>query len=207
MKDTFLRTYQKKSNEELEKIIEDKANYTIQAREAAIDLLKERSGDSTKLAEIEADIVVTKKRQLESKKKQLGEGDLLNLTEDGPHLFSETVVILVSIFLSNLFGGILMYMNLLSLGKKQAANLALSFGIASLVLAVVLSFFLPEKYNNLIYLLNIIGAAVYSRYFWKTHIGNQTAYFRKPWLAVVFGMIVALIAFGFLLGVMSIFWQ
>ena len=31
------------------------------------------------------------------------------------------------------------------------------------------------------------------------------AYFRKPWLAVFFGMIIALIAFGFLLGVMSIF--
>ncbi len=201
MKDFFIRTYRNKTDLELETIVNSTSKYEAVAREAALEILIERKGNSVELVE-KAEIFEEEKRRLIAKNaKDFGNGDINTIDEFSPHFYSETVVLVSTVLLSSLVGGVLMYFNLLSINKKKEASWALVFGILSLALSILLNLFLPDQFSPLAYLINFLGMGIYSGYFWKVHIGKETAYIRKPWFLTVLTIVLAMVAFGFIAGI------
>ncbi len=204
MKEFFKRKYQIKTNLELIQIIEKKDSYELEARQAALEILTDRKGSTLEIQETKNLLEKEENRILKNKKSLFGNGDLVELKKDGPNLYSETVVSVLTLFLSPFMGSVLMYINFLELKKQKIANEVLLFGILFLVLSIVLNSFAEEFYLKYALLSNIIGLLILYQHYWKKHIGSNFSYFRKPWLLTVIALISATFLFVFLIGMILV---
>ncbi len=175
----FTNTMSKKSNEELDTIIQEKSKYTDEAIQAVIWELENRSL-------IEKDEIILEKTALEEESqensipKNVDENTESSFEEfEQPVLYSKMAILGFTFFFSPIFGAILLMSNLKAVNKPVARLQVLFFAIGYTVLSVfVLNYFPKTYFTTLIF--NIIGYAVLTEFFWNKTLGKELQYIKKP---------------------------
>ena len=196
----FTQNMLKKSNAELENILEDKNTYTDEAIQAVIWELENRNilekGSIThNLGILEKDILIEEKELDEA----LSEAAVL------PVLYSKRAIQGFTIFFSTLFGAILLMSNLKKMKKFKARVEVLVFGISYTFLTIILLNYLPKTFFLTI-LFNLVGYAVLVEYFWNKNLGkdlqHQKKQISKP-LIISFTILGFLVFLQFLPGILG----
>jgi hypothetical protein len=189
----FTQNMLKKSNRELEHILEAKDTYTDEAVQAVIWELENRNlieRDSIKLAvfPIENETTPTEKK-LDNTDNNEGPFEALVV----PVLYSKKAIQGFSIFFSTLFGVFLLMSNLKKMHKPKARIEVLVFGIVYTLFTVVLLNYLPTTFF-LTLIFNFIGYAVLVEYYWNKSLGKELQYQKKQ---ISKPLIISLLILGF----------
>jgi hypothetical protein len=189
----FTQNMLKKSNRELEHILEAKDTYTDEAVQAVIWELENRNlieRDSIKLAvfPIENETTPTEKK-LDNTDSNEGPFEALVV----PVLYSKKAIQGFSIFFSTLFGVFLLMSNLKKMHKPKVRIEVLVFGIVYTLFTVVLLNYLPTTFF-LTLIFNFIGYAVLVEYYWNKSLGKELQYQKKQ---ISKPLIISLLILGF----------
>lgn len=168
----------KKSNAELEHILEDKDSYTDEAVQAVIWELENRNlieRDTVKLA------IMPEEKETDFEEKQ---GDVKDTNENSfealvsPVLYSKKAIQGFTIFFSTLFGAILLMSNLQKMNKPKARIEVFVFGIVYTIFTIILLNYLPKTFF-LTLIFNIVGYAVLIEYYWNKNLGKEFKHEKK----------------------------
>ena len=174
---SFIHKMSKKSNLELERIIQERSNYTDEALQAVIWELENRKiikKDEIKLEETaqhqEQDVQISEKVN-ENNESTFQEFEL-------PILYSKKAIQGFTIFFSPLFGAALLMSNLKAVNKNKARLQVLVFGIGYTLLSVVALNYLPKTFFITL-IFNLIGYVVLTEFFWNTNLGKDVQHTKK----------------------------
>jgi len=168
----------KKSNTELEHILEDKITYTDEAIQAVIWELENRNiiekgaitHDFSPLGNdnlIEAEALdIEHFNEVSSKERVL------------PTLYSKRAIQGFTIFFSTLFGAVLLMSNFKKMDKPKARMEVLVFGVSYTFLTILLLNYLPKTFF-LTMVFNLVGYAVLVEYFWNRSLGKELQHQKK----------------------------
>jgi hypothetical protein len=191
-----------KSNTELEKIFENKSDYTDEAIQAVIWELENRNLiEKTEISYLETQVnsevteTSTPKEDLENDESPFEELVV-------PILYSKKAILGFSILFSTIFGVVLLMSNLKTMNKPKARVEVLVFGIAYIFFSIVLFNYLPKTFFIPI-LFNIIGYAVLTEYYWNKNLGKDLQHRKKEiWKPLIISIsMIVLLVFLQLLGV------
>jgi hypothetical protein len=179
----FLKKYKTRTDSELERIISDKEGYVEDARVAALELLKERNGQTELIdkAEIEINLIKEKRTTIIEKRIENEKETFETNDPSHPELYSKRVITIFSILFSTIFGAILMMNNFKETGNSKARNLVLIFGILYTILSIAIINILNMP-SNLAMILNFLGSGILTEYFWNKHIGKEVKYRTRSWI-------------------------
>jgi peptidoglycan/LPS O-acetylase OafA/YrhL len=108
-----------------------------------------------------------------------------------PKIYSSKAILGFSIFLSTLFGGVLLYHNLKDLGKKKEANIILAFSILFTILSIVVVNIPETPKSSFAYLCGLVGGGILSYFFVPKYITDESNYPKKPiWKPLIIGVII-----------------
>jgi hypothetical protein len=201
----FTQNMLKKSNAELEHILEAKDIYTDEAIQAVIWELENRNlieKDTIKIAitSVETEISVQEK-QRDIKDTYEGTSELFDL----PVLYSKTAIQGFSILFSTLFGAVLLMSNLKKMNKPKARIEVFVFGIVYTIFTSLILSYLPKIFF-LTLLFNIIGYAVLVEYYWNKNLGKEFKHekeqIKKP-LIISLLVLVIVVCFSILPAVLE----
>jgi hypothetical protein len=167
----------KKSNAELENILEDKKTYTDEAIQAVIWELENRNiiekGSIThNPVNLEKDVLIEEKELYKDYHEASSEATVF------PILYSKRAIQGFTIFFSTLFGAVLLMSNLKKMNKPKARVEVLVFGISYTFLTIILLDYLPKTFFLTI-LFNLVGYAVLVEYFWNKNLGKELQHQKK----------------------------
>ena len=194
----FTQNMLKKSNAELENILEDKKTYTDEAIQAVIWELENRNiiekGSITHNPVIlEKDVLIEEKELDKDYHEASSEATVF------PILYSKRAIQGFTIFFSTLFGAVLLMSNLKKMNKPKARVEVLVFGISYTFLTIIPLDYLPKTFFLTI-LFNLVGYAVLVEYFWNKNLGkelqHQKKQISKP-LIISFAILVLLVLLQF----------
>lgn len=176
----FTKSMRKKSNIELENILEKKSLYTEEAIQAVIWELEDRNI-------IEKDEVLSYEENIETEEKEIKQNTSVLKDENEsvfedliqPILYSKKTIQGFTIFFSTIFGAVLLMSNLKEMNKSKARTQVLVFGILYTILSYILLSFLPTTFF-LTLLFNLIGYAILAEYFWNKNLGKYLKHRKKP---------------------------
>jgi hypothetical protein len=175
---TFTLKMSKKSNAELEGIIQDKSSYTEEALQAVIWELENRNlieKNTIKIA------IIPVEKEISVQEKQ---GDIKNTNENSfeafvlPVLYSKKAIQGFSILFSTLFGAVLLMSNLKKMNKPKARIEVFVFGIVYTIFTSLLLNYLPKTFF-LTLIFNIVGYAVLVEYYWNKNLGKEFKHEKK----------------------------
>ena len=172
---TFTLKMSKKSNAELEGIIQDKSSYTEEALQAVIWELENRNlieKDEIILEETAAVEGVQISEKINEKNESVFE------EFEKPILYSKKAVQGFTIFFGPLFGAVLLMFNLKAVNKSKARMQVLVFGIGYTLLSFVGLSYLPKMFFITL-IFNVIGYVVLVEYFWNQNLGKELQYTTK----------------------------
>jgi hypothetical protein len=174
----FTQNMLKKSDAELEYILQEKDTYTNEAIQAVIWELENRNlieKGTIKPAIIPAEneIKVEEKKQ-NSKNTNESSFEALAL----PILYSKKAIQGFTIFFSTLFGAILLMSNLKKMNKPKARIEVFVFGIVYTIATIVLLNYLPKTFF-LTLIFNIVGYAILIEYYWNNNLGKEFKHEKK----------------------------
>tara|TARA_B110000503_G_C7081923_1_gene385549 strand:- start:215 stop:802 length:588 start_codon:yes stop_codon:yes gene_type:complete len=165
----------KKSDQELEDIIQEKSEYTEEALQAAIWELENRNLIQKDEIILEETIPV-QEAQVSEKVNEKSESAFEELEK--PILYSKKAIQGFTIFFSPIFGAVLLMSNLKAVNKLKARSQVLVFGIGYTLLSVVILDYLPK--NFLITLVfNLIGYVILTEFFWNNNLGKELQHTKK----------------------------
>lgn len=121
-----------------------------------------------------------------------------------PKIYSNKAILGFSIFMSALFGGILLYLNLKELNKKKEANIVLAVSLFLTFLTLIIVN-IPEKSTN--FLATICGFSsgyFLTNFFSSKYIPNEKEYPKK---AIWKPLIIAIIIIALLIALMIYAYQ
>ena len=199
---SFTKKMSAKSNTELEKIFENKSDYTDEAIQAVIWELENRNLiEKTEISYLETQVnsevteTSTSKEDLENDESPFEELVV-------PILYSKKAILGFSILFSTIFGVVLLMSNLKAMNKPKARVEVLVFGIAYIFFSIVLFNYLPKTFFIPI-LFNIIGYAVLTEYYWNRNLGKDLQHRKKEiWKPLIISIsMIVLLVFLQLLGV------
>ena len=194
----FTQNMLKKSNAELENILEDKKMYTDEAIQAVIWELENRNiiekGSITHNPVIlEKDVLIEEKELDKDYHEASSEATVF------PILYSKRAIQGFTIFFSTLFGAVLLMSNLKKMNKPKARVEVLVFGISYTFLTIILLDYLPKTFFLTI-LFNLVGYAILVEYYWNKNLGkelqHQKKQISKP-LIISFAILVLLVLLQF----------
>jgi hypothetical protein len=172
---TFTLKMSKKSNAELEGIIQDKSSYTEEALQAVIWELENRNlieKDEIILEETAAVEGVQIAEKINEKNESVFE------EFENPILYSKKAVQGFTIFFGPLFGVALLMFNLKAVNKPKARMQVLVFGIGYTLFSFVGLSYLPKMFFITL-IFNLIGYVVLVEYFWNQNLGKELQYTTK----------------------------
>jgi hypothetical protein len=172
---TFTLKMSKKSNAELEGIIQDKSSYTEEALQAVIWELENRNlieKDEIILEETAAVEGVQIAEKINEKNESVFE------EFENPILYSKKAVQGFTIFFGPLFGVVLLMFNLKAVNKPKARMQVLVFGIGYTLFSFVGLSYLPKMFFITL-IFNLIGYVVLVEYFWNQNLGKELQYTTK----------------------------
>jgi hypothetical protein len=174
----FTQNMLKKSNAELEHILEAKDIYTDEAIQAVIWELENRNlieKDTIKIA------ITTVENEISVQEKQR---DIKNTNERSseafglPVLYSKKAIQGFTILFSTLFGTVLLMSNLKKMNKPKARMEVFVFGIVYTIFTSLLLNYLPKTFF-LTLIFNIVGYAVLVEYYWNKNLGKEFKHEKK----------------------------
>jgi hypothetical protein len=174
----FTQNMLKKSNAELEHILEAKDIYTDEAIQAVIWELENRNlieKNTIKIA------IIPVEKEISVQEKQ---GDIKNTNENSfeafvlPVLYSKKAIQGFSILFSTLFGAVLLMSNLKKMNKPKARIEVFVFGIVYTIFTSLLLNYLPKTFF-LTLIFNIVGYAVLVEYYWNKNLGKEFKHEKK----------------------------
>ena len=169
---SFTQKMSKKSNTELEQIIQEKKNYTQEALQAVIWELENRR--LIKKGEIKLE--ETSQNQDVQIFEKFKESSIEEL--ELPILYSKKAIQGFTIFFSTLFGAVLLMSNLKAVNNYKARFQVLVFGIGYTLLSAVVLHYLPKSFFTTL-IFNLIGYVILTEFFWNTKLGKDAQYKNK----------------------------
>ncbi|WP_146153543.1 hypothetical protein [Adhaeribacter arboris] len=183
-----------KTDEELENYLVNIWSYSSRTISAALNELQNRGRSFTEeeLAEIH-DIIRAKK---ETEPKERKEEDIMFTSQwprnlvtdpDAPAYYSPRVIWGFSIFLSVLFGAVLLSLNIVT---KKAKWIVIGFGfLYTTAFAYIFNSYGRTMFIS--FIINAIGASILTNFFWNKYIGRETIYrARSIKTPVIFALII-----------------
>ncbi|MDP5105204.1 MAG: hypothetical protein NWQ31_03430 [Polaribacter sp.] len=190
---SFTLKMSKKSNQELEKIYEEKSKYTEEAVQAVIWELENRNlieksvelyKDPEKvIEEINPSVL---KETLDSNQSPFEELVL-------PELYSKRAIQNFTIFFTTIFGAVLLMRNLKEMNKPKERFQVLVFGIGYTLLSIFLLNYLPKIFFITL-LFNIVGYAILIEFFWNKTLGRDLEYKKKKvWKPLIISILITVV--------------
>ncbi|WP_426478734.1 hypothetical protein ACP3T3_04540 [Chryseobacterium sp. CBSDS_008] len=124
------------------------------------------------------------------------------MEEKLPKIYSKKAILGFSIFLSTLFGGVLLYQNLIEVNKKKEAYTVLIISILLTIITGVIVNIPEEPKSSLAYLCGLGGGCLLSYYFMPKYFPDEERYSKKAiWKPLIIGVVIvaillALIIYG-----------
>ncbi|HPW87898.1 MAG TPA: hypothetical protein PKZ31_02200 [Kaistella chaponensis] len=111
-----------------------------------------------------------------------------------PKIYSSKAILGFSIFLSTLFGGVLLYQNLKDLGKKKEANIILAFSVVFTILSIIAVNVPETPKSSFAYLCGLIGGCILSYFFVPKYIPEERIYpLKSIWKPLIIGLIIVVL--------------
>ena len=111
-----------------------------------------------------------------------------------PKIYSSKAILGFSIFLSTLFGGVLLYQNLKDLGKKKEANIILAFSVVFTILSIIAVNVPETPKSSFAYLCGLIGGCILSYFFVPKYIPNEESHPKKQiWKPLIIATIITVV--------------
>ena len=111
-----------------------------------------------------------------------------------PKIYSSKAILGFSVFMSSLFGGILLYINLRNLKKYKGANIVL---VISIILTLLTYFVMsiPENpKSSLAYLCGFIGGGILSYFLFPKYIPNEEDFPKKQiWKPLIIAVLIVIV--------------
>ncbi|ASW73422.1 membrane protein [Chryseobacterium piperi] len=108
-----------------------------------------------------------------------------------PKIYSKTAILGFSILLSTLFGGVLLYQNLLDVKKKKEAYIVLGISILITIASIIIVNIPENPKSSLAYLCGIGGGSLLSYYFVPKYFPNESEYPKKAlWKPIIIGLMI-----------------
>jgi purine-cytosine permease-like protein len=111
-----------------------------------------------------------------------------------PKIYSSKAILGFSVFMSSLFGGILLYINLRNLKKNKEANIVL---VISIILTLLTYFVMsiPENpKSSLAYLCGFIGGGILSYFLVPKYIPNEEEFPKKQiWKPLIIALLIVIV--------------
>ncbi len=180
----LIEKFQRKTDSELEYILENKKSYNEQAVAASIHILKERNGKTPKLESIENEIKSEKEENEKAREEHIKKDNKKNnITDDpnAPELHSKIVIRVFSGLLSTIFGAVLLMYNMKQTDNQTGKIQVLFFGISYTILTLVIANSL-NTVGNIALIFNIAGGVILTEYFWDKFIGKEFQYRKRSWI-------------------------
>lgn len=192
---SYSKSMQSKSSQELESIIKNKIQYTDEALLAVIWELQKRDIITENEIKLEESI---NKNKVPKETNIIQESNLNSSVFEElekPTLYSKRALQGFTIFFSTIFGVVLMMYNLKATNKPKVRIQVLFFGICYTIGSVLLIEVIPKIYFiNLIF--NLIGYLILSEFFWNKHLGKDLKFAKK---SVTKPLVISLLITFFLL--------
>lgn len=113
------------------------------------------------------------------------------MEEKLPKIYSKKVILGFSIFLSTLFGGVLLFQNLMDINKKKEAYMVLALSILITILTIFIVNLQETPKSSLSYICGIAGGSLLSYYFVPKYFPNEEQYPKKAiWKPLIIGVII-----------------
>lgn len=183
----------KKTNKELEHLLEQRDLYTDEAVQAVIWELENRNL-------IEKDTIKIEITPLEIEPKELVFNNSMESSLEElivPVLYSKNLIKGFTILFSTFFGAILLMSNFKEMNKPKARIEVLVFGIFYTVFTGALLNYLPKTFF-LTLVFNIIGYLILIEYYWKNNLGKTLEYKNKSMVKPLIISLIFLIIILFL---------
>ena len=111
-----------------------------------------------------------------------------------PKIYSSKAILGFSVFMSSLFGGILLYIYLRNLKKNKEANIVL---VISIILTLLTYFVMsiPENpKSSLAYLCGFIGGGILSYFLVPKYIPNEEEFPKKQiWKPLIIALLIVIV--------------
>lgn len=112
-----------------------------------------------------------------------------------PQLYSRRVILIFSLLFSVLFGGILLAINLKTVNNKKAILPVLFFSVAFFAFILCILYLFPDISRLFTVPLNILGAYILQKSFWKDYINKDFLYRTKPfWEPLIIDILIFILA-------------
>ncbi|RYZ94692.1 MAG: hypothetical protein EOP47_27340 [Sphingobacteriaceae bacterium] len=105
-------------------------------------------------------------------------------------IYSKQAILGFSIFFSTIFGGVLMMQNLRDAGYKKMGYTVLAFSIAYTLLAIVLAAVLGGNIKYIGMILNLIGSAILTEYFFNKYFPGDNHNPKPIWRALAISVLI-----------------
>ncbi|MEY8760851.1 hypothetical protein [Chryseobacterium tongliaoense] len=117
-----------------------------------------------------------------------------------PKIYSKRAILGFSIFLSVLFGGVLLYQNLIDVKKKKEAYIVLGTSVVLTIITIILGSFQENPKSSYGYLCGLLGGCLLSYYFVPKYFPNEEQYPRKPlWKPLIIAVIIVAVFMGLII--------
>ncbi|SIQ32320.1 hypothetical protein SAMN05880574_11040 [Chryseobacterium sp. RU37D] len=111
-----------------------------------------------------------------------------------PKIYSKQAIVGFSIFFSPLFGGILLFKNLIEVQKKKEAYLVLATSIILTIIIIVFGEMQENVKSSYAYLCGLIGGTILAYGFFPVYFPNEAQYEKKNiWIPLLTGLLIALV--------------
>lgn len=186
---SFTRSMSKKSDAELEQIIQEKSKYTNEALQAVIWELENRNlieKEEIVLEVAKEDKVLVSDKVDEKKENAFEEFEL-------PVLYSKKAIQGFTIFFTTIFGAVLLMKNLKEMNKPKARMLVLFFGISYTLFSVILLNYLPKTFLITL-IFNLFGYGILIEFFWNKNLGKDLKYTKKQiWKPLIISILITFV--------------
>lgn len=108
-----------------------------------------------------------------------------------PKIYSKKAILGFSILMSTLFGGILLYQNLIDIKKKKEAYMVLGISILMTIVTIIIVNIPEEPKSSLAYVCGIAGGSLLSYYFVPTYFPDEEQFPKKKiWKPLIIAVII-----------------
>ena len=115
------------------------------------------------------------------------------MEEKLPKIYSKKAILGFSIFLSTLFGGVLLYQNLIEVNKKKEAYTVLAISVLLTIITGVIVNIPEEPKSSLAYICGL-GGSFLSYYFMPKYFPDEEKYPKKAiWKPLIIGAAIVAI--------------
>jgi hypothetical protein len=116
------------------------------------------------------------------------------MKDQTPKIYSKKAILGFSILLSPLFGGVLLYQNLIEVKKKKEAYMILGLSVLMTIATLVIVNIPENPKSSLAYLCGIAGGSIFSYYFMPKYFPDEDQLPKKSlWKPAIIAVIIVVI--------------